>query len=81
VCPTPDMRTPAQPLGDRAGGASREEMMADGHSLKTEDRTVRREQAPKVGRKHLRPTIIAWTRPSEAPTGSRPCRIAGTLTP
>ena len=27
------------------------------------------------GGKHLRPTMSPWTRPSEAPTGSRPCGV------
>jgi hypothetical protein len=45
------------------------------HSLKTEDRTVRREPSSTVGRKHLRPTMSPWTRPSESPTGSRPCGV------
>jgi hypothetical protein len=46
-----------------------------GRSLKTEDRTVRREQARSSG--GISPTTddVAWTRPSEAPTGSRPCSV------
>jgi hypothetical protein len=71
--PAPDMRTPAQPLGGRAGGASRKNgQRATPSKQKTgqcvRNRLDRREEAPSTD-------DFAWTGPSEAPTGSRPCGV------
>jgi hypothetical protein len=67
-----DTRTPAQPLGGRAGGASRAMAEATPSKQKTgqcvRNRFRRREVNPSTD-------DFAWTGPSEAPTGSRPCCV------
>ena len=66
-----DMRTPAQPWG-RAGGASSRAAEAAPSKQKTGQyvslRLDRREETPTTDG-------VTWTRPSEAPTGSRPCDV------
>ena len=71
--PAPDMRTPAQPLGGRAGGASRN----DGQRPLPQNR--RQDSVSGTGSivRRWTPSTndVAWTRPNEAPTGSRPCGV------
>ena len=55
-------------------GASPAEPRREGGSL-PQNRREERSSGPgsAIGRKHLQPTTLPWTEPSEAPTGSRPC--------
>jgi hypothetical protein len=59
---------------DHWGSRRRRLEVKEGRSLKTEERNGRRARARPSGGKHLQPTTSPWTGPSEAPTGSRPCR-------
>jgi len=72
--PTPDMRTPAQPLGGRAGGASRMRSPKATPSKQKTGQCVENE-LDRWEVEHLATNDVAWTRPSEAPTGSRPCSV------
>jgi hypothetical protein len=67
----PDMRTPAQPLGGRAGGASRDWRPGAAPSKQKTGQYVWN----RFRRREVIPTIddVARTGPNEAPTGSRSC--------
>jgi len=67
------MRTPAQPLGGHAGGASRNRSLVAAPSKQKTGQSVRN----RVDHREGTPTTddVAWTQPSESPTGSRPCDV------
>jgi hypothetical protein len=68
-----DAESGDEDAGVPTGPRRRSLEVKEGRSLKTEERNGRRARALPSGGKHLQPTTLPWTGPSEAPTGSRPC--------